>query len=245
MQISSFQRSFWLLHLAFPVILAVLLIFLYPHTNLDSLLIQPFFDTQALVFPLKQDSFLENVMHQGLKNLMIIVSLMILGFWLLGLRIWKHTLSLHSKSRWLQLYHRQFLWVFVGMVITTSSISILKHLSIHACPWSLIAYGGAQPLIPLFGSLPTGVEPGHCFPGGHASGGFALMAFYFGFRDTLPRLAEVGLILGLAFGFAMGWAQMMRGAHFLSHNLWTAWVIWMLLLVQYLIWPPKTLLPKA
>lgn len=228
-----------------PVILGMLLIFLYPHANLDSLLIKPFFDTQALVFPLKQDSFLENVMHKGLKNLMIIVSLMILGFWLFGLRVWKSTVSLHCKNRWIQLYHRQFLWVFVGMLITTSSISILKHLSIHACPWSLIDYGGTQPLISIFGSLPEGAIQGHCFPGGHASGGFALMAFYFGFRDTLPKIAKVGLILGLAFGFAMGWAQMMRGAHFLSHNLWTAWIVWMLLLAQYLIWSPKTLFPKT
>jgi membrane-associated PAP2 superfamily phosphatase len=55
----------------------------------------------------------------------------------------------------------------------------------------------------------------------------------------LPKLAKVGLILGLILGFAMGWGQMMRGAHFMSHNLWTAWVVWVLLLAQYLLWSPK------
>ncbi|MSP87044.1 MAG: hypothetical protein EXR42_06595 [Methylotenera sp.] len=65
------------------------------------------------------------------------------------------------------------------------------------------------------------------------------MAWYFAFRDTRPKIASVGLILGLVLGFVMGWAQMMRGAHFMSHNLWTAWLVWMILLAQYLVWPPK------
>ncbi|MSQ00136.1 MAG: phosphatase PAP2 family protein [Methylotenera sp.] len=213
--------------------------FIYPDTGLDASLIQPFYDVHALAFPLKKDSFLENVMHQGLRDLMIVVSLMALGLWLYGLKLWRSTRLQQSKSHWSQGYHHQFLWVFVAMVISTSAISILKHLSIHDCPWSLLVYGGSQPLIPLFASLPVGIKPGHCFPGGHASGGFALMAWYFAFRDTRPKIASVGLILGLVLGFVMGWAQMMRGAHFMSHNLWTAWLVWMILLAQYLVWPPK------
>ena len=167
---------------------------------------------------------------------MIVISLIMLFFWLLGLRIWKSPISHYY---WLKVYHRQFLWIFVAMLISTSSISILKHLSNHACPWDLTIYGGTQPLILLFGDLPLGAKPGHCFPGGHASGGFALIAFYFGFRDSLPKAAMIGLLFGTFFGFAMGWGQMMRGAHFMSHNLWTAWIVWMLILAQYLIWAPN------
>lgn len=234
----SYQPQFWLLHLVLPIILALLLVLLYPRTDLDALLINAFYNTHTLVFPLKNDWFLENIMHQGLKCLMVAISLMMLGLWTLGLRTW-FSGDLTNKFTWVQTYHQPFIWIFVAMVVSTTTISILKHLSEHACPWDLVLYGGTQPLIPLFGSLPTGANPGHCFPGGHASGGFALMAFYFSFRDCLPKLAKIGLILGLVFGFAMGWAQMMRGAHFMSHNLWTAWVVWMILLTQYLIWPPK------
>ncbi|MEO7344866.1 MAG: phosphatase PAP2 family protein, partial [Methylotenera sp.] len=130
------------------------------------------------------------------------------------------------------------------MLISTTTISILKHFSNHACPWDLSIYGGNQPLFALFEALPFGAAPGHCFPGGHAAGGFSLMAFYFGFRDTEAKIANIGfanigLVIGLILGFAMGWAQVMRGAHFMSHNLWTAWIIWMLLLAQYLIWKPN------
>jgi membrane-associated PAP2 superfamily phosphatase len=228
-------------HIALPIIVGLLLTFIYPHTNLDAWLIQPFYDMHALVFPLQNDSFLEKVMHKGLKNLMIAVSLMLLGFWIFGLKELSVVLKNQNDSHWSKVYHRQFLWIFVAMVISTSAISILKHSSIHSCPWDLLGYGGTQPWIPLFGNLPATAKMGHCFPGGHASGGFALIAIYFGFRDSLPKLARAGLLLGLLFGFAMGWGQMMRGAHFMSHNLWTAWIIWMILLVQYLVWPPKVL----
>jgi membrane-associated PAP2 superfamily phosphatase len=229
----------------FPVAVAILLVFYYPTTGLDVRLLAPFYDAHALVFPLKNDGFLENFMHLGLKNLMVVISLLMLAFWLFGLKILKSATTKYNSMRWLENYHREFLWVFIAMVISTSTVSILKHLSIHACPWDLITYGGTLPFIPLFGDLPLSVKAGHCFPGGHASGGFALMAFYFAFRDGLPKLAKIGLTLGLMLGFAMGWAQMMRGAHFMSHNLWTAWIVWMILLAQYIVWPPNTFTNKT
>lgn len=238
------QWRFWLLHLILPVLAALFLVLIYPHTGLDAMLISPFYDTKTLTFPLRDHWFLETVMHQFLKNLMVTISLIILGLWALGLKSWSSSItrfqhSFNPQRSWIQAYHRQFLWIFVAMVISTTAISILKHLSNHACPWSLLLYGGTQPLIPLFGALPTGAEPGHCFPGGHASGGFALLAFYFAFRDTEPKFAKIGLLASMFFGFAMSWGQMMRGAHFMSHNLWTIWIVWMILLVQYLVWPPQ------
>lgn len=34
------------------------------------------------------------------------------------------------------------------------------------------------------------------------------------------------LFFVLASGYALAWAQMMRGARFLSHFMWTAWICW-------------------
>lgn len=230
------SRSFWFSHLVLPAAAGLLLAFIYPNTNLDAWLIQPFYDPHARLFPLENDLFLNNVMHKGLKNLMVGVSLTMLGLWIFGLK--SLAFKNQNENHWAKVFNRQFLWVFVAMLVSTSTISILKDFSMHSCPWGLLAYGGTQPWLPLFGHLPAGAKMGHCFPGGHASGGFALIAFYFGFRDSLPKLANVGLIFGLGFGFAMGWAQMMRGAHFMSHNLWSFWIVWMILLMQYLLWPP-------
>lgn len=115
---------------------------------------------------------------------------------------------------------------------------MLKHASLHGCPWDLALCGGDLPYFPLFSSLPVGVQAGACFPAGHPSGGFALMAFYFAFRQIKPQFAIGMLWLGLVFGLAMGFSQVMRGAHFLSHVLWSGWVVWVSLVVLYLIWQP-------
>lgn len=206
---------------------------IYPHTGLDTWLIAPFYDAKNLFFPLKRDWFIETVMHLWLKYLIVAISLGILGLYLLS---FKKSLK---EVEWLTKNRRAFLWTFIGMVIGTTAISILKHLSDHSCPWDLAMYGGSQPYIELFHALPLGATPGHCFPGGHASAGFSLMAIYFGFKDTRPNLAKTALYTGLVLGLVMGWGQMMRGAHFMSHNLWTAWDIWMLLLALYLLYPPQ------
>ncbi|HYN55151.1 MAG TPA: phosphatase PAP2 family protein [Methylotenera sp.] len=237
--IGEYNLKFWLLHLILPLILAIFLLYIYPVTGLDAWLIHPFYDAKIVAFPLKQDWFLQNIMHASFKNMLIVVALTLLMLWLCGLKIVRFN-RYQFKNTWLLAFHQQFLWVFVAMVISTSTISILKHFSNHACPWDLLKYGGDQPLFALFDALPFGAIAGHCFPGGHASGGFALMAFYFGFKDTQAKLANIGLVIGLVLGFTMGWAQMMRGAHFMSHNLWTAWIIWMLLLAQYLVWKPNS-----
>jgi membrane-associated PAP2 superfamily phosphatase len=64
------------------------------------------------------------------------------------------------------------------------------------------------------------------------------LVFYFGFLVDKPRWAKAALCVALVFGTAMGWSQMMRGAHFLSHNLWTLWVVWVVLLAWYASYPP-------
>lgn len=210
---------------------AYFLLLIYPKTGLDQTLIAPYFDAATHSFPLKHQFFLEKFMHIGLKYCMIFIA--ITSLWA-GLQT-----SIHKPYR-ASIFNKfssnpqkQFIWVFAGMLLSTSAVSYLKSISIHGCPSDLTVYGGELPLLALFEHLPAGVVAGHCFPGGHASGGFALMAFYFAFKDTKPKLAKLGLFGGLVIGFAMGWAQMMRGEHFLSHNLWTAWVVWLVLFVLF------------
>lgn len=232
-----FNLEFWLLHSILPLILAFILLYLYPITGLDTWLTHPFYDAKTLAFPLKQDWFLRNIMHEKLKIFVIAIALTLLIFWLCGLKMVRFNRDRY-KLNWLLINHQRFLWIFIAMLISTASISILKHFSNHACPWDLLIYGGNQPLFALFDSLPLGAVAGHCFPGGHAAGGFSFMAFYFGFRDAdvkigSIRFSNIGLVIGLILGLVMGWTQVMRGAHFMSHNLWTAWFVWMLLLAIF------------
>lgn len=202
------------------IVCAAFLLWIYPKTNLDFDLIKPYFDVENKFFSLKNDLFLTQFMHLGLRYFVISIALLTLL-----LAVFSNELKFSSLVR------RQLSWSFAGMMLSTLAVSILKSQSMHACPWDLTQFGGTFPFYPLLANLPKGQLAGHCWPGGHASGGFALMAFFFAFRRTHPIFAYVSLVISLMLGFVMGWAQMIRGAHFLSHSLWSAWVVWLVLLI--------------
>jgi membrane-associated PAP2 superfamily phosphatase len=217
---------FWLMHIIPAFIFMLLMLLLYPHTQLDTRITDLFFDAELHRFTLKNDPFLTVWMHIRLKWLMVAIALASLVLALLSYRLSR--LSEHRLS---------LLWVFAGMVISTTVVSVFKHYSVHGCPWDIVLYGGSLPLLDLFTSPPAGTEAGACFPAGHPSGGFALMAFYFAFMHSKPRFSVLMLWIGLFMGLLMGLVQVVRGAHFLSHVLWSGWLVWMVLLALYWLWP--------
>ncbi len=216
----------WLL--ALPLLLAPLIWLVFDRTSLDQSLIAPYYDAQSHRFPLRDDPFMQDVMHGGLKFVVVAVGVALLGGFLLT----------YIVPQW-RIHRRRLLWLLAAMAGGSLSVSFLKHGSALHCPWDLVDYGGYAPFAHLFEALPANIAPGKCFPGGHASGGFALMAFYFGLRDGHARHARRGLMLALLLGMTMGWAQMMRGAHFLSHNIWSAWVVWTFMALLYQVVPPE------
>lgn len=189
--------------------------------SLDFYLIQPWISTTGQ-FYLKHDFYLEVINHKYVKNILIAVYL---GFFVMIGASFKYE-SL-KKSRW------NYSYFLILVIITTSTIGILKSQSDHACPWDMIIQEQHSY------SWILNKTNGHCFPGGHASTGFALMAGYFIFRDQDKKRAYFYLCAGLILGFGMGWAQMMRGAHFLSHNLWTGWITWMINVIAYAIFQTR------
>lgn len=207
-------------HLIWPLVLAPLIALLFELTPLDHALAALYYDAGRHSFPLRDDLFLQDVMHSGMKLLVIGIAFAVFGAFLL-------TFILPQWRR----YRRRLLWCVTGMAGASLLVSLLKHGSALHCPWDLVEYGGYAPFHGLFDRSPPGIAAGHCFPGGHASGGFALMAFYFAWRDSHARAARVCLMAGVAAGMVMGWSQMMRGAHFLSHTVWSGWVVWMFLAV--------------
>lgn len=218
------EKCFYIAQICILTVSALCLIFLYPLTQLDEALIHPYYDSVMHQFVLKKDYLLEMVMHKGLKYLMILIALVTCCVWMVTF-----------KLRRLRRFRKPLFFSFIGMVLATIAVSLTKRFSPHACPWDLSLYGGNQPLLALFEPLPEGISLGQCFPAGHASGGFALWSFYFFFRNHQPKIAKIGLYAGAFFGAVMGWAQMMRGAHFMSHNLWSAWLVWLVLLSLYFI----------
>jgi membrane-associated PAP2 superfamily phosphatase len=68
-----------------------------------------------------------------------------------------------------------------------------------------------------------------------------VMGLFFAFWRERPRLAWSFVVLGVVLGLAMGYGQVMRGAHFFSHNLWAGWWVWFSQVVVYGLFPPGLL----
>lgn len=113
--------------------------------------------------------------------------------------------------------------LLVALVISTALVSILKRYSGLDCPWSIVGLGGTHLYITLFDSR---MLAGGCFPAGHASSGYAWLALYFFFAEVAPRYRWMGLALGADIGLVFGIGQQLRGAHFLSHDVATVLICW-------------------
>lgn len=105
---------------------------------------------------------------------------------------------------------------------------VLKHFSLSSCPWDLTLFGGHVPYVPHWRLDLADGGPGRCFPSGHAMSGFAFLPLYFLWRPHAPRVARGWLIAVLLLGAIAGWTQLVRGAHFPSHTLWSGWLCWTL-----------------
>lgn len=203
-------------------ILFLILLFVFPiGGTIDMQLIHPWIDYTGN-FPLKNNWFLVEINHKLLKNLVIVFYVTVLVTWITSFKLEK-----------LKTYRWQLGYLFWVSVLSTVVIGLLKSHSAHACPWSMTE-STALGYVWDFSAT-----KGHCFPGGHASTGFSLVTGFFVFRKSNPKIAYFFLCLGLILGFITGWGQMMRGAHFLSHNLWTGWIIYTFNLIVYRIFSHK------
>lgn len=160
------------------------------------------------------------------------IALILFAVWvlfsLLVPRSWK-------MRRWLSARPgRELIYLLICLGLVPAAIGAIKKVSGIHCPSELSRYGGEHAYRKLFSTRPKDPhELGHCFPAGHASGGFALLGLYFVARNE--RGKKVGLGLGLGAGWLMGIYQMLVGAHFLSHTVTTMILAWIFVLSAALI----------
>lgn len=132
-------------------------------------------------------------------------------------------------------YRRPAGYFLAAGALSVGLVGLLKAVTGIPCPWSLAEFGGTLPSWGLFDPRPPGTVAGQCFPAAHASSGYALTALYFTFRERHKLLARLGLTAGILTGVIFGLAQQSRGAHFLSHDLWSAFLVWMVALTLYTV----------
>ncbi|HZY19421.1 MAG TPA: phosphatase PAP2 family protein [Ramlibacter sp.] len=165
-------------------------------------------------FPLRDHWLFTTVLHAGGKA----VAWAVLTWLLLGIR-WPSgvLLSLPVVRR---------VWLAAATLGAMLLVTLLKHGSTSSCPWDMVEFGGLAHWGPHWFWWRHDGGPGQCFPAGHASAGFAWVAGYFAFRDLRPGLARAWLAIALTAGTLLALGQQVRGAHFASHSLWTAWLCW-------------------
>ena len=165
-------------------------------------------------FPMREQWFLVLVLHEGARRVgWLVVLLLTLGVW------WPMGLL-----RRIDLGER--LQLAVSALVALFVVSSLKSLSATSCPWDLAEFGGVARYASHWALGIVDGGGGRCFPAGHASAGFAFLGGYFALRRRQPRAARLWLAASLAAGLVLGGAQQVRGAHFMSHTLWTGWLCW-------------------
>jgi len=189
---------------------------LWSHSGLDLRISALAYSPEQRAFPLR-DAWLFAVLgHSALKYFAV--------------SLWGALLVVAAAApRW----RRIALHAWAGMTLVAFAVAGLRELSAHSCPWDLTQFGGTAQWFPPFGAVPPEPGPGRCLPAAHASSGFALFALYFALRDDYPQLARAALALAWVLGLAAGGVQVVRGAHFASHALWTAWIAWALNIALY------------
>ena len=216
--------------LGLPAVVAVILVLL-ELTTLDMDLAKLFYDPMAGGFIGRHSFFLEDILHDRAKEVVIVFSVLaILGF-----------IGTFFIAR-LKPLKRELGCLVLSLALATSFVTPMKAVTAVQCPWSLKEFGGQETYSELLSPRPATDKPGRCWPGGHAATGFTLFALFFVLRDRRPRLARRALILAFTLGTVFSLGRMMQGAHFFSHNVWTAVFCWLICLgcYYYILYRPAS-----
>lgn len=201
------------LRLGATTLFALALLLAWDFSGLDMALAHTMADASGFV--LRDHVLLKSGLHEGgrIASWLVVLGLSMAVWWPVG------GLRRIPPQRRVQLV--------VTALVSVVLISAVKSFSATSCPWDLADFGGvARYTLHWTGfALPDG-GGGRCFPAGHASAGFAFVGGYFAFRRDCPALARRWLATALAAGLLLGLAQQLRGAHFMSHTLWTGWLCW-------------------
>lgn len=166
-------------------------------------------------FALRDSWWAGSVLHQG-------------GRWVAALLLLGLALAAWRAPRWVQgkPSRRQRLAWFGVTLLCLVAVPTLKRFSASSCPWDLHEFGGVASYVSHWQWGLADGGPGHCFPSGHAVAAFAFLGMYFMWRQHSPARGRTWLAGVLLAGALFGLAQAVRGAHYPSHTLWSAWVCW-------------------
>lgn len=206
-------RNPWLRHVGLPLALLAAAVALQQSGSLDQRIADGFFERETSRWVGAHTWWAETLIHE-------------LGRWVVwGIGIAALALAA-AGSTWRPLAppRRAALYVACCMALGPALVAAGKALTDIGCPRQLTRYGGERPFVGLLDERPAQAPRGECFPGGHSSGAFALVALGFACRPAARARALLAGAIALGGVFSLG--QWTRGAHFPSHDLASAAICW-------------------
>ena len=193
-------------------LLTLLAVCAWDASGLDLLGARLFGDANG--FSYRSSWWMTAVLHDGARN-----ASWLLTACLAALVVW-------PRGVMRRLTTRERAGMLLGMLASVAAMSLLKQMSSTSCPWDLTEFGGTAHYVSHWRWGVADGGGGHCFPAGHASAGFVYLGGWFWLRRVAPRAAVLWLVGALFLGLGLGLVQQVRGAHYMSHTLWTAWLCW-------------------
>ena len=208
--------------IAITILLLVFVIAFFQLTDSDIYIQSFFYNFESKTWLIdKNEPILKFFLYDGLKNLLL----------LFGLLILLSLIFLRKKSL-VQEYKKGLIIVLLSAIFVPFMIGSLKAISNTPCPCNIVYFNGTYPDIKVFDSYPKDfiqTSKAKCWPAGHASGGFALMALFFLFKNPINQKLALGA--ALIVGWSMGTYKMLLGDHFLSHTIITMLMAWLIILI--------------
>jgi len=209
----NFERH--LLRLAYGWLFFIPVMLVFHLYNIDFHIADYLYRLEGGQWLLKDNVITKVIFHDDGRILSELMGVLLIGFAVASF-------LKEGLSHW----RRPLLYLIAAVIASTVTVSLIKNAISMDCPWDLARYGGDLPFVDLFETRPAGMPDTACFPAGHASAGYAWVALYFCLAVIAPRWKFLGLLTGLGMGLAFGIDQQLRGAHFLSHDLYTLMICW-------------------
>lgn len=239
---------FYLIAIGIPLVLALIVFGLFDLAQLDISISNWLYDPIRHVFPFEHNRLFENITHRWARIIPNWVGeLSIIGA---GLSlIWPLLKPERTPARiarplqWLAGHRLDFFFVVVAFAVATGVIHYFKsHTSIY-CPVETTLYGGSMPRQEWYENfnLLHDAGKGRCWPGGHASGGFTLVALYFVALRYRWRHANTLLWASIILGCIYGTTRVVQGWHFMSHTFWAGIFVWLSTLFTAMAFYGRTL----
>lgn len=209
-------------HLIYPLMALFFVSLMMSLLDIDERVADYLYALQGHAWAWKDSWLAEHFFHRGGRAF----SLAMLVVVLIAL------IAAYGCASW-AVYRKPLLYLALAVSGGSLLVSAFKSALAVSCPWEFSRYGGHLTYHSVFEQLFLRNGEG-CFPAAHASAGYAWVGLYFLGLSFASPSRWAGLIVALTCGLMFGFAQQIRGAHFMSHDLWTLAVCWFYSLSLYL-----------